>query len=474
MPAEHTLIIHGWSDCSSSFIDMKKRFEERGVGTVDTILYGDYESREDYITYNDVIDGLNDQMIDRELIHPDGSKKSPLNIVVHSTGGLVVRHWIWRYYHYRIEECPVKRIVMLAPANFGSPLAHRGKSFLGRLVKGRWKIGDLLEVGRELLSGLELASPYQWELAHRDLFSKQESWYNRKQIQLTVLTGIDDYAGIRGWVNKPGTDGTVVISGTSLNSVKLTLDFSNPDTPCEWTETKTVHDFCFGILAGLDHGSIVSEFEKEKGKIVDLTTEALTINSPQQFERFRQKIEKITAATYDAYTGIKDSKYSRYQQFIIHAIDDHNTPVRDFTIEFDVYKAEKAENSIVGKNRYFNKTEEKLSTEFQRELVGNIHTHSKNSSYRRLLVNLDNLNVLIKKTEEKLGAFVLVMKIFIPGIDKGIYYDLDSLQDVVIYRSGGNGSGNSPVLFFANTTTLIEMKVNRKTSYVRISKDPEK
>lgn len=194
----YTLIIHGWSDCSSSFVALKKQLQKHGVGDVDNILYGDYQSREDNITFNDVIDGLNDQMIEKGLISPDGKKIADLNIVVHSTGGLVIRHWIWRYYSHRIDECPVKRILMLAPANFGSPLAHRGKSFLGRLVKGRWKVGDLLEVGRKLLDGLELASPYQWQLAHHDLFTDNTSYYNRNQIQLTILTGIEDYTGLRG------------------------------------------------------------------------------------------------------------------------------------------------------------------------------------------------------------------------------------------------------------------------------------
>src|SRR6056297_3846219 len=156
--SEYTLIIHGWSDCSSSFVAVKKQLQKHGIGDVDTILYGDYQSREDNITFNDVIDGLNDQMIEKGLIEPNGKKKADLNIVVHSTGGLVIRHWIYNYYADRIDECPVKRILMLAPANFGSPLAHRGKSFLGRLVKGRWKVGDLLEVGRNLLDGLELGS----------------------------------------------------------------------------------------------------------------------------------------------------------------------------------------------------------------------------------------------------------------------------------------------------------------------------
>ena len=473
MGKTHTLIIHGWSDCSNSFIEMKKRFTENGIGTVDTILYGDYESREDNITFNDVVDGLNDQMIERGLINKDGTSENELNIVVHSTGGLVIRHWICRYYTDRIENCPVKRIVMLAPANFGSPLAHRGKSFLGRLVKGRWKIGDFLEVGRNLLDGLELASPYQWELAHNDLFSHKKSYYNKNQIQLTILTGIEDYSGVRGWVNKPGTDGTIVISGAPLNTVKLRLDFSDPNTPVEWAETKTASDFTFGVLAGLDHGSIVGEFEKEKGRIVDLTTEALKIDSPEKFTAYKNRISKLTSDTYDSLKGKNNNKYSKYQQFIIRATDDHGAAVSDFTIEFSVFKAEKADKNLVDGRKYFNNSERELSQKFQRELIGQIHTHNKDSSYRRLLVNLDNLSDLIEETKEKIGEFVISMRIFVPSLDKGIFYDLDSLQNLVIYHSDEQTDSKTPDLFFENTTTLIELKVNRRTSYVRIDKNPK-
>jgi hypothetical protein len=63
------------------------------------------------------------------------------------------------------------------------------------------------------------------------------------------------------------------------------------------------------------------------------------------------------------------------------------------------------------------------------------------------------------------------MRIFIPGIDKGIYYDIESLQNVVIYRSESQDNG-APSLFFENTTTLIEFKVNRETSYVTLSEKP--
>lgn len=468
-----TLIIHGWSDCSNSFVHMKKRLQDKGVGTVDSILYGDYESRADNITFNDVVDGLNEQMIEKGLIERNGTGKAELNVVVHSTGGLVIRHWIWRYYADRIDDCPVKRIVMLAPANFGSPLAHRGKSFLGRLVKGRWKIGDFLEVGRQLLDGLELASPYQWELAHRDIFCDRDCYYNRKNIQLTILTGLEDYSGIRGWVNKPGTDGTVVIAGTTLNTVKLKVDFSNPESAHEWTEMKTAEDFCFGVLPRIDHGSIVGEFEKANGRVIDLTVEALKIETNQQFEAYKKKLNKITDDAYKAFSGQQNYKYGKYQQFLIHTVDDHGAPVPDFTLEFDVYQENKAELNLVSDQKYFNQKEQSFSEKFQRELMCEIHTHSKDPSYRRLLVNLDRLKELIEKTKEKLGDFVLIMNLFVPEIDRGIYYDLESLQKVVVYRSKDENPDEMPSLFYGNTTTLLELRVNRKTSYVRISKNPK-
>ena len=53
-------------------------------------------------------------------------------------GALVVRDWMT--HHYRPETVPFKRHLMLAPANFGSQLAHKGRAWYGRVFKG-WKTG---------------------------------------------------------------------------------------------------------------------------------------------------------------------------------------------------------------------------------------------------------------------------------------------------------------------------------------------
>lgn len=467
--AETTLIIHGWSDCADSFIEVKKALIKQGIGNVETILYADYQSREDNLTFNDIIDGLNDQFIDKNIIDKKGKKLNDLNVIVHSTGALVIRHWIWRYYYRdgnRINDCPVKRLIMLAPANFGSPLAHRGKSFLGALFKGRWKIGDFLEVGRKILDGLELASPYQWELAHGDLFMASP-YYNSNQIQVTILVGIDDYSGLRGWVNKPGTDGTVVIAGTSLDSTKLRLDFSKTGevgtdyVPHNWRVTNPPDDFAFGVLQGLDHGSIVERAGDTQSEVHDVLLKALRTKTPVDFKTIQQHLENVTGDTY----RVREKPV--FQQFILHAIDDQDAPIYDFTIEFMLVKATKTKDTIVPKTR-LSELELDYGQRVHEALMEEIHTNDTDSSYRRFLVNISKIKGIMEEAKQAIKENVaLSMRVYVPEIDKGIRYDTTTLQNIVLFDPS-NPKPELPSFFYPNTTTLIELKVDRMTSYVSV------
>ncbi|MFD2405115.1 hypothetical protein ACFSVK_03845 [Azorhizophilus paspali] len=82
----YTLIIHGYSDCSESFEKLKKFLIDKDVGKVDTVLYVDYQSREDSLTLNDVVDGLNDALIAKNLVQQGGNSDHTFSIIVHSTG----------------------------------------------------------------------------------------------------------------------------------------------------------------------------------------------------------------------------------------------------------------------------------------------------------------------------------------------------------------------------------------------------
>jgi hypothetical protein len=481
------LIIHGWSDCSASFRDMKDFLIRRGIGEVEHIYYADYESREDNITYEDIIDGLNNELILKGLVYNNGRSDYELKIVVHSTGGLVVRHWLWRYYGKtgRIADCPVTNLVMLAPANFGSPLAQMGKSFLGGLVKGRWKVGDMLETGRIILDGLELGSAYQWTLAHHDLLSEQK-YFLPAFIKTVVLVGDKDYTGIRGWLNKPGTDGTVVIAGTNLNSAKLCLQFTQPDNLSDstaghsWVTTQPVSDIAFGVLSGLDHGTIVSEagVESEAATAVsNLLVRALQLGDEAEFRTLQADLARLTEEAY-ALSG-----NPRFQQFLVHAVDDQDRPAVDFTLDFSVYRKDRAEGIVVmeqpqtaeGDNLEQTAVEYDYSRQVNDVINGQTHTFSRDSSYRRLLVNTTELAALIASMDrepELAAGFGIFMKVYVPAVDRKIGFYTKNLQNILIYDSD-NKNPAAPSFFYPNTTTILEIQVDRVNGYVNVATVPQ-
>lgn len=482
--AEATLILHGWSDCSESFRSLESFLVEEGVGAVESIYYADYESREDAITYGDVVGGLDDELRRRGLVDRRGH--GSFDVVVHSTGGPVVRHWIWRYYGDRIEECPVENLVMLAPANFGSPLAHRGKSLLGRVFGGRWKIGDMLEVGQKLLDGLELGSAHQWELAHRDLLGP-EPFYDADRVRLTVLVGTGDYSGLRGWVEKPGTDGAVVIAGTPLDSVKLSLDFCASGEPLSWKRETAHGDFAFGPLPGHDHGSVVEAFEsgpgddgdgreradRDDGAVRRLVLSALRVGSPGEFARHRERVQETREAARSA-AAESGPAPTRWQQFLFHAVDDQGQPVRDFTLEFFVHR--RGRETRLGETRrgaphgprMLTRGERELSREADRLMTAHFHTYSRDSSFRRALVDVAAVEALLP------DGHVLAMRMYVPRVEDGIYYDTDHLRDVVVHDPAGEGGtdGGSPSFLHPDTTTLVQLRVDRVTDYVAVSTRP--
>ncbi|MGV8690956.1 hypothetical protein ACV35Z_33425, partial [Pseudomonas aeruginosa] len=66
-------------------------------------------------------------------------------------------------------------------------LAHKGRSFIGRVLKG-WNrfVG---QTGTQVLKGLELGSPYSWQLAERDLFGAVPC-LRAEQVALGELPGV--------------------------------------------------------------------------------------------------------------------------------------------------------------------------------------------------------------------------------------------------------------------------------------------
>src|SRR5690349_17879847 len=116
---------------------------------------------------------------------------------------LVLRSWLTRYPEYRGS---LKHIVGIAPASYGSPLAHKGHSWLARAFKGNQELGpDFLQTGARVLDALELGSRFTWDLAHRDLFSAEKDFYGTgpDKPYLFTVCGLSGYDGLERVVNEP-------------------------------------------------------------------------------------------------------------------------------------------------------------------------------------------------------------------------------------------------------------------------------
>lgn len=479
---QRTVIIHGWSDVGASFQKLKLFLQSELQSIVDDIYFYDYESREDNVTYNDVAYGLHTQLIEQGLLNQDGSSNFELNIIVHSTGGLVIRHWLTSFYFKsQTLQCPIKRIVMLAPANFGSPLAKAGKSFIGALAtakKDLLDMADFFETGQQILDGLELGSSFQWQLAHKDLLSAV-NFYSPDTIQTTVLVGIEDYKDLmRSFVNKPGTDGTIVISGAPLDVVKFKLDFAN--AKYSWLSDQSISQIAFGVFPKVNHSSIVDSAATSKSLVANAILTAFQTKTSADFEKLKLELAETTAQTYKKYP-----KIPKYEQFLVHAVDDFGLGLSDFTLEFFVAKKKDSDQSGADNKHIasidftdLTKAEQNYSKRAMQILCCEFETFTKDRSFRRFLVDVQELRKLLVQAQKSFEApAVLYMKVWVPPVDKGITYNIKDLKALKIMDSDEAGKpipefsisdhdkNSAPSLWYENTTTLIELQINRVNRY---------
>jgi hypothetical protein len=307
------------------------------------------------------------------------------DMIVHSTGGLVAREWLTAYYLDNAKDVPVRRLVMLAPANYGSRLASMGKSLLGRVVKG-W--GNWFHTGTQMLNALELASPYQWALAQRDIFSESDSdrrtIYGPDFVLPFVITGSHPYPSmLRQIVNENGGDGTVRVPAANLNAIGATLDFCNANeepvvTP--WTR-RCDADFPMAVLPNRTHGSIIDpdggdvdgETPAQRQQVGDLILEALDCKDWTEFGRLQQKWFRISEDTASA--G-KDDIHHQYCQMNVFVVDDHGEPVKDYFLEFIAPDYETSDTATV----YFN-----------RNVIEDVHTNAINAASRCVYLDRTDL-----------------------------------------------------------------------------------
>lgn len=267
--ANKLLIVHGYSDGSTSFTGLGEFLISKGMYRKENVFYLDYSSMDDEATFRDFADKLDNN-------HRTRLGNERVDVACHSTGSLVVRSWLAlhaeRTRRRRLGPmipCPVDRLLCFAPANFGSDLASLGQSFLGKFrttfFNRNSRPEDFLESGRAVLEGLEPASPFQWELSCYDLHDSV-SYFNpdrpaHQRCFPFVFAAGEGYSGIEAKLLRQramlGTDGTVRIPGTSLNTRGCSLDFREAGPKLVWWDETKHKRIPFAVFAGFNHGSII-------------------------------------------------------------------------------------------------------------------------------------------------------------------------------------------------------------------------
>ena len=174
MSGRPLVLLHGYSADATAFSAWTAALEGAGWAPAQ-LLPVSYETLANEVSIRDLAEGF-----DRLLAsHPGLTADQPFDVLLHSTGMLVLRAWLAHPDGPRARQrrARLRQVVALAPATFGSPLAHKGRSFIGALLRGRKAPGpDFLEAGDQVLDALELGSRFTWELAHDDLFGAESSF----------------------------------------------------------------------------------------------------------------------------------------------------------------------------------------------------------------------------------------------------------------------------------------------------------
>ncbi|MDQ6972154.1 MAG: alpha/beta hydrolase [Mariprofundaceae bacterium] len=292
---------------------------------------------------------------------------SGFHVVIHSTGALVVRNWIRRF---SPKPSPVKNLVYLAGANFGSGLAHIGQGQLSR-----WGRLILSGTGRgtKVLKELEFGSWKTLDLHHAFLEDGFDMRLNY-EVQEFCLNGSQTLPAMRmvpiRYIKEDSSDNTVRTSACNLNfnyipvsphteganiskesiaelmeqrlnNIEVAHSYYeyNLSRMCENREPvpfavifETAHFGAdIGIVAGKDN----------RGEVIPLVSEAL--NTPYDVDVYRQVAKSFAAASASTFARAaelhgspiewnKQAQYEGHAQLIFRLRDQFGDAVEHFDI----------------------------------------------------------------------------------------------------------------------------------------------
>jgi pimeloyl-ACP methyl ester carboxylesterase len=471
--ARPLLLIHGYSATGKDFGPLCDRLRTLGAPAFD-LNVGNYISLNNEISIKDIAEGM-----DRAIrLTPELAAAEEFDAIVHSTGMLVVRSWLTNHpaavgTNTRLKR--LKHLIGVAPATWGSPQAHKGRTWLGALVKGDKRLGpDFLNAGDEVLDGLELGGRFTWDLAHLDLLGPDPYFGKGPDTPyVTVFIGNSPYSGISSVANDPGTDGTVRWAGCGLNTRKITLDLTHlpigpdgkPTGRVMMTPWATDARLNVPMIAvdGKNHGTLISD--PDEGMVQRIVS-FLGVDSSDAYDAWladataygapalaRMKVGPGNDASGIAEETLKlighlldqaGKPLDGWQQFVVRARDERGDPVTDYMIE--VYRRDDT-----GQWAKFD------------QMYTDVHAYAADTSFRCFYVQLpqgicsgkEPLQIHIGASS---GTDVMAYQGY--GSDESPTEMRADSDPVVLEIPGDLGGGDT--LFHPFTTTLVEVILNRE------------
>lgn len=469
------LLIHGYSANGIAFKEICQALNNRGIEARDLDICS-YISLNNEITIKDIAEGFDRALRSHPVLSDDAQE---FDAVVHSTGMLVLRAWLANgnvsvASNNRLKR--LKHLIGLAPATWGSPQAHKGRTWMGALIKGNKQIGpDFLNAGDKVLDALELGSKFTWSLAHIDLLG-EKPYYDQGSgtPYVTVFIGDQGYDGVASIANDPGTDGTIRWSGCGLNTRKITVDLSrtpldrdgkpvNRATISPWADQRL--DVPMIPVASRNHVTILSQPDET---MMDLLVDFLAIGESggepydswlARAKAFGQNsmgkmlrdpsapasgIVAETRQFFEQLFGEADGQQTLdgWQQFVVYVRDERGDGVTDFMLE------------ILRQDQHGNWTP-------FREMYTDVHAYGSDPSYRCFHIRLprgicsDPLPLRLR-IHASTGTELIAYQGYgtasrqLTATSEPVELDLHAL---------GNGNGS---VFHPFTTTLVEIILNRE------------
>jgi pimeloyl-ACP methyl ester carboxylesterase len=333
----NVVFVHGWSTTNTDTYGYLPEWLAKQQGfKVSNICLGKYISFVDTVTLDDIARAM-DAALREEL----GDQPKPFACVTHSTGGPVARLWLKMYYEGNLADCPMKHLIILAPANHGSTLAQLGKSTLGHI---KATFGGV-EPGVRVLDWLELGSDGAWKL--------NEAWLDydcvAAGIFTFVLTGqsIDRkmYDHVNSYTGEPGSDGVVRVAAANMNYGLIRLHQRGDGL--EQMQIQRAPKTAFGVLTGLAHGGdkmgimkSVTKTNADTHQTTKWLLKCLMVSDAADYAAVSNELDQLTRDTQEneheekvkTLFGPKTYTTDRYAMVVFRMVDDRGETLSDYDL----------------------------------------------------------------------------------------------------------------------------------------------